>query len=87
MDKKNIIIPIVLIMLMALCLLYAWPRVKSYENGGPIYPKGCESGGQFNVTYSGQVITTYPWSDKCCTKVFIGRTGRNNYEKECWDKL
>ena len=87
MNKKEIIVLLTVIVVMTLFILWVYPIVKSYENGGPTFPNGCLNKFSENVTYSGQVIRTYPWSDKCCTKRYTGYTTHNNYEKVCWDKI
>lgn len=72
---------------MVLFLFWIYPKVESISNGGPSFPEGCQNKFSENVTYGGQVITSYPWSDKCCTKRYVGFTTRNNYEKICWERI
>ena len=72
--------------IVCLLLLWMYPKIESISNGGPSFPEECTQGFTENVTYGGQVITSYPWSNKCCTKRYVGYEKRNNYKKICWEK-
>ena len=82
MDKQ-LIIPIVLIILMACTIAYVYPILDSYENGISI-PSECSDGFAENMTYAGQTISHPFWSKKCCTTRIVGYL--RTRVKVCWSK-
>lgn len=85
-SNKELVVMAIIVGAIIICLFFMMPTINSITNGGPSFPKGCENKFSENVTYNGQVITAYPWSDECCTKRYVGYSGRNNYKKVCWER-
>ena len=85
-SNKELIGMVIILGAIIVCLFFMYPKINSITNGGPTIPKECINGFSENITYGGQVITSYIWSDECCTKRYVGYTGSNNYNKICWKK-
>ncbi len=84
---KRIFLIIVFGLLLAGAAYYIIPRHNSIMDGGPRFPEGCKIGYPSNVTATGQVVSSYFWNNKCCSKAPGTGLGDGHYYKICWDKI
>ena len=77
---------IIFIIIMTCFLIWVSQKADSIKNGAT-FPEGCWKNYPANSTHYGQIITTYPWSSQCCTRIFTGVNNHvNTYKRVCYDK-